>query len=350
MATNQKHPKLVVCSPHDLYFACEIEVQLFNLRQWGYTEGMVILVYEDNKEERERFKEYWIKLINRYTEVSFYFYENPNLKQLQKTYPQICRPWMLSEFWKQHPMMQTETFLYLDSDVLITKSIDWEPLMQGDTCYLSRTDYIGAKYFDSKIKDVMFHKQQDYKNLDVLGRCCQIVGVDKQLVIDNEEHTGGCQYLLKNIPIGFWEDVMKHCIELRLYTMDINRQYFLTEEKGLQSWAIGDMNGLLWNLWKRGMKTECPEVMDFCWASSPISRYDECSIFHNAGISGKVMEIDGKKQRMFNKADIRFRTSSVAFFDITDFGELSQDYCSYKYVEAIRNVNNPICMTSKYIY
>lgn len=345
-----KHPTFIVASPHDLYFACECEIQLSNLRQWGYTEGMVVLVYEDDKEERNKFREYWIKLMERYTEVKFYFYDNPNFKQLQTVYPQICRPWMLSQYWKQHPEMEKEIIFYLDSDVLITKPIDWELLMADYTCYLSRTDYIGAKYFDSKIKDVMFHKQQEYKTLDVLGKCCAIVGVDKQTVIDNEFYTGGCQYLLKNITVDFWEDLTKNCIELRLYTMDINRQYFLSEEKGLQSWAIGDMNGLLWNLWKRGMKTECPEALNFSWASSPITEYDKCSIYHNAGIASKYLKVDGKTHRMMWKADSRFRNNNISFFNIDNWGELSQDYCHIKYVEAIQQVQNPICKVKTNYY
>lgn len=351
MATqSNKHPKFIVCTPHDLYFCAEVEIQLFNLRQWGYTEGMIILVYEDDKEERELYKEYWIKLLNRYTEVSFYFYDNPNLKQLQKTYPQICRPYMLAEHWKLFPELQKEVIFYLDSDVLITQPINWEPMMSDDICYLSRTEYIGAKYFESKIKDVMFHKQQQYNAADVLGKCCQIVGLDKQLVIDNEDCTGGCQYLLKNIDSTFWEDLMKSCIELRLYTMNVNREYFLSEEKGLQSWAIGDMNGLLWNLWKRGIKTECPDELNFSWASTPIEKFDTCKIFHNAGITAKVQELGGKKQRVFNKSDIRFRTSSMTVFDITNWGEISEEYCGHYYVEAIKAVQNPICTTSSKNY
>lgn len=345
----QNSPTFIVCTPHDLYFAAEVELQLINFRKFGYTKGMYILVYEDDKEEKEGFKGYWIKLQERYTEVTFTYYSNPNLKQLQKSYPQICRPFMLAELWKTYPELKNRYIMYIDSDVLFTKPLIWEDYLQDGTCYMSKTDYIGYEYFASKRKDVMFHKKQEYDRLDILGKLSQIVGVDKQVVQDNEVYTGGCQYLLTGIDAQFWEDVMKHSIEIRLYTLAINQEYFISEEKGLQSWCA-DMWALLWNLWKRGIKTECPASLDFSWASSPIARYNDCAIFHNAGISGKIQEIAGKKERVFYKGDIRFRTSSITFFDISDYGVLSQDYCSKMYVQAIQEVKDPICVTESYIY
>lgn len=341
--------RVIICSPHDLYFCAEVECQLNNLRQFGYTQGMHILVYEDDKEERDRFREYWVKLMERYIEVSFYFYDNPGLKKMQTFYPQISRPFMLSKHWELHPYLQHEVILYIDSDVILSKPIDWKPLLQDNICYLSKTNYIGAKYFENKSKDVLFHKKAEYTQRDILGECCRIAGIDKQLVIDNENISGGCQYLLKNIDSNFWKEVMELCIQIRLYLMEINRQFFMSEEKGFQSWCA-DMWAMLWLLWKRGTVTACPEVMAFSWASDPIENYSKHAFFHNAGVSGKIFEKDGVKHRMFHKADLRLRTSSIAVFDITDWGELSQDYCSYMYVKAIEDVKDPICRTTKTHY
>lgn len=337
---------IFVATPHDLYFAAEVEVQLNNFRKFGYTKYMQILVFEI---DGGPYREYWDKLAERYTEVQFYFYEIPAIKNLLVIYPQVCRPAMLKLHYTRFPELEKQTIWYIDSDVLLTKPIDFSKYLNDDICYLSKTDYISHNYFDSKRKDVWPFRLAAYDQRDVLQELCQIVGVDKQVVIDNVDSTGGCQYLLKGINSSFWTDLEKNCIELRLAALNLNAEFFPSEEKGLQSWAIGDMCGLLWNLWKRGLQVQCPDEFDFNWASTPIEEYDEHAIFHNAGVSGKWMEMNGEKVKMFHKGDIRLRTSSLTFFDLT-YQDITDKYCTCKYVEAIMDVKDPICVTKRTEY
>jgi hypothetical protein len=42
-------------------------------------------------------------------------------------------------------------------------------------------------------------------------------------------------------------------------------------------WAV------LWNAWLRGNETKVTPELDFCWATDTINRWEETSIFHNAG-------------------------------------------------------------------
>lgn len=338
---------IVVCTPHDLYFASEIEIQLNNFRKFGYSHLMQILVFEIDDAS---YRHYWDKLAERYSEVQFFFYALPGLRNLLIAYPPVCRPSMLRSHYNRFPEMSKKTIWYIDSDVLLIKPIDFSKYLNDDICYLSKTDYISSTYFENKKKDVLPFKRQLYETRDILLELCRIVGVDKQVVIDNEPHTGGCQYLLKGIDADFWEDLERNCIELRLHCLNLNAEFFVSEEKGLQSWAIGDMCGLLWNLWKRGKTVRCPDEFDFVWASSPIEKYDGCSIFHNAGVSSREMEFNGKKHLMLNKSDLRFRTSNSTFFDIQYWGNITPDYCTIKYLEAIQDVIDPICITDKTRY
>lgn len=337
---------IVVCCPHDLYFATEIEIQCNNFRKFGYSHLMQILVFEIDDAP---YRDYWDKLAERYNEVQFFFYALPGLKNLLVVYPPVCRPAMLKTHYKRFPKMSEKTIWYIDSDVLLIKPIDFSKYLNDDICYLSKTDYIGAKYFENKKKDVLPFKLPLYETRDILNELCRIVGIDKQVVVNNEDYTGGCQYLLKGIDSDFWADLERNCVELRLHCLNFNAEFFISEEKGLQSWAIGDMCGLLWNLWKRGKVVVCPEEFNFVWASSPIENYETCSIFHNAGISKKYMEMNGEIHKMFNKAEVLFRTSSLTFFDMK-YDSITEDYCTIKYVEAINSVENPICVTKSIIY
>ncbi len=342
-----KELTILVSVPYDLYFAAEIEVQATNFRKWGMLDKTHYLIFElgDNK-----YKSYWKSLEVKFPEAKFFYYNGEEIKNLPVIYPPVIRPHCLKKHFKQYPELENNVLLYLDGDVLFASKPDFSQYMGDDVCYLSKTNYISPTYFSNKRDDVFHFKLEEYDRRDILQELCNSVGIEKQVVLDNEEHTGGCQYILKGINAEFWEELEKTCIELRLQCLHINAAFFPSEEKGLQSWAIGDMCGLLWLLWKRGKVVNTPEYMDFSWSSSPIEKYTEHVFFHNAGVASKEMTLDGKKHRLFHKSDIRFRSSTLTFFDITEWGEISKDYCSIKYIDAIKEVENPICITNKYVY
>lgn len=338
---------ILVSVPFDLYFASEIEVQATNFRKWGVLNKVHYLIYEQGENV---YKHYWDKLEQKFPEAKFFFYNGDEIKNLTVIYPPVIRPNCLKKHFKLYPELEQHVLLYMDGDVLFTSTPDLEQYINDDICYLSPTDYISPTYFTSKRKDVFHFKLEEYDRHDILKELCNIVGIDKQTVIDNEPYTGGCQYILKNINAEFWEELERVCIELRMHCLQLNAAFFPSEEKGLQSWAIGDMCGLLWLLWKRGLCTRTPDSMKFSWSSSPIELYDKHLFFHNAGVASKEMVLTGKKHRLFHKSDLRFRTSTLTFFDIKNWGEISTDFCSYKYVDAIKEVNDPVCVTEKYTY
>jgi hypothetical protein len=45
-------------------------------------------------------------------------------------------------------------------------------------------------------------------------------------------------------------------------------------------WAV------LWNGWLKGNETKVVPEMDFSWATDPKNRWEETTIFHNAGVTG----------------------------------------------------------------
>ena len=341
-----KKVKFIVSVPFDLYFASEIEVQCHNFRKFGYSQFLHVLVYEtgDNK-----YWEYWNRLAERYKEVGFFFYRDDSIKNLIKTYPSYIRPFSLKKHWEVHPELEYYNIVYLDGDVIFTKPIDFSKYLHDNICYMSRTDYIDANYFANKIKDVLPFRIAEYQKVDILNDMAALAGISKQTVIDNVENTGGCQYILKGITSEFWEELCDLCVKINLYAKDVNRRFFSSEEKGFQSWALGDMCGLLWLLWKNGKETRCPEEFDFSWSSNPIAEYEKHAFFHNAGVTSMYMELNGKKEKMFAKGDLRFRSNTLTFFDL-EYEGLSKDYCSYKYVEAIKEVEDPICKTNKLLY
>lgn len=341
-------PRIIICCPFDLYWIAEVEVQLTNFRKYGYSQHTSYLVFEQGE---NLYKDYWDKLELKFPEASFYFYQGDRgTRNLIAVYQPVSRPFCLKKHWERFPQLQQETILYMDSDVLFSRELDFSAYMTDDICYASQTPYIGVQYFNNKAKDVYLHKQQDYSQIDVIERLGAAVGINKQTIVDNDQHVGGCQYILKNIDSLFWATLMEDCIKLRMTALQLNAEFFPSEDLGLQSWAIGDMCGLLWGLWKRGKELRTPDALSFSWASSPIEEYDKCVFFHNAGIYAKVHTIDGVDHKMFHKGDLAFRQSKITFFDIEEYKNISPYYCSCKYVEAIREVKDPVAITDKLVY
>lgn len=334
---------IIAAVPQDLSFAWETEIFLDNIEKI-YNNTIKTTIIIGTHKGTERYQEYWDLLSQRYNQVEFKFYSIDHLKKIISVYPPIMRPYVLKCYWKDNPQVSKECIFYCDTDIIFTKPFNFEKYLADDINYLSKTNYISASYFYNKIKDSFPFKRKEYEERDIFGGACRLVGLLPSTVEENEENTGGCQYILKNIDYQFWEDVEKDCVHLRMYFQEINREFFSSEESGFQSWAIGDMCGVLWNLWKRGYKTICPEEMNFSWATSPIENWTKNAIYHNAGVTGLYLDKE-EKRKAFNKSDLIFRTSLKTPFDIDEWKDLDTEHCGYNYVQLIKQFKNPICTT-----
>jgi hypothetical protein len=276
--------KFVCAQPDDAYYTWQVHLWLESLKELNLCNKAIVLVYIPgfrlpNKK--------WKEIEALYPEAEFAYYrdsENEITKYLGIYIP-VLRPWVLEKYWRDHPEMKDETVVYIDCDTYLTDKLKIDHLIEDDINYLSDTNsYINAKYFDSKLKDVLPAKLEDYKKIDVLGDLAKVIGISREIAEANNEHSGGAQYILKNIDADFWADVKKDCITIRSYLMAINKQYFESENKGFQSWCA-DMWAVLWNLWKRERTTRNAKELEFSWASDPIEKVYRLGIFHNAGIT-----------------------------------------------------------------
>jgi hypothetical protein len=330
-----KELKIVTAQPNDLYFCWQLRVQLHNLRKYGLSDKYTALIWHhDDRAGKQVFFDEWNQLINDYPEAEFVTYqdETGELSRLIKmmNYIPLLRPWLLSKYFKDRPELSDYAILYMDSDVVFTKKPNFDDLINDQTCYLSDTkSYIAASYFDSKEKDVLPEKLEDYKKIDVLDELMKEFGLDRGDAIFNEDGSGGAQYLLKNIDAEFWQDVFSGCIKVLMNLRSVNRRFFANEDKGFQSWCA-DMWSILFNLWKMKYNTSCPWEMDFCWATDPIGKWDQVQIYHDAGATSRNHD----NAVLFHKREAKYINNiSTPFED--DLSDVSKKYCSSKYVEEI---------------
>lgn len=277
-----KEIKFIQACPDDDYYLWQVQLWLESLKDIGFLKDTISLVFTPKTRE---FNQKWRELEKLYPEAEFHFYKDVDgISKLIPIYIPILRPYVLMKYFKEHPEMSEKAIFYCDSDVLFTENFNIEKYISNETCYVSNTlSYINASYFDSKIKDVIPEKLEQYRKRDILGEACKLVGISREIAENNNLDSGGAQYLLKNIDYKFWEKVITDCIRIRLHLQQVNKEFFENENKGFQGWC-SDMWAVLWNLWLNNQMVKIVPEMDFAWSSDPISKLDKVGIFHNAGI------------------------------------------------------------------
>jgi hypothetical protein len=282
-----KDLKFICAQPDDVYYTWQVHAWLESLRAIGHSDKAIVLVYTPS------FREYngkWEKVKELYPEAQFAFYKDSgDVSQQLGTYIPVLRPYVLMKYYQEHPEMSAKAVFYCDCDILFTDKFNVDEYINDDVCYLSDTNsYINATYFDSKIHQVKPDKLEEYKTRDILAELTSMIGISREIAEANNEHSGGAQYFLKNVDANFWHKVMNDCIIIRKYLQYINRQFFVSEEAGFQSWCA-DMWAVLWNLWLRDIETKNIPEMEFSWASDSIEKVERLGLFHNAGITQQNM-------------------------------------------------------------
>ena len=283
-----KDLKYVCVQPDDTYYTWQVHLWIESLKKRGESHKAIVLIFIPNFREKNP---KWQQIIDLYPEAEFHFYKDEHdVSNLLGIYIPVLRPYTLWRHWKEHPELSDKAIMYCDSDILFTETFNVDDLIDDDVCYLSDTlSYINADYFDSKIRDVLPEKLEEYKTRDVLAEVGSLVGISRETAKKNNLHSGGAQYLLKNIDASFWSKVMNDCIIIRTYLQKINKEFFENENKGFQSWCA-DMWAVLWNLWIREKEVLVVDPMGFSWSPDPISKLKTHPILHNAGIISTHMD------------------------------------------------------------
>ena len=283
-----KELKYICAQPDDTYYTWQVHLWLESLRERGDSDKAIVLIFIPKFRERNP---KWDQVTTLYPEAEFAFYKDADdISSLLGIYIPILRPYVLWRYFKDHPDMSSKAIFYCDSDILFTEQFDIQQFVDDDINYLSDANsYINAKYFDSKVKDVLPNKLEEYKTRDILSEIASVVGISREIAEAHNDHSGGAQYLIKNIDANFWKKMMTDTIVIRSYLLKVNKEFFENENKGFQSWCA-DMWALLWNLWLRQAETRVIDEMGFSWAPDPIIKLNTHPILHNAGITSTKMD------------------------------------------------------------
>lgn len=328
--------------PSHPYFSWQALLWLQSLRDIQESDGAQVILYH---EEGTELPKQWVKLALLYPEARIHVYEDNTMKNLLPIYPPLIRPFALSKHFEKYPDLEKKAIFYTDCDILFTGRINLTPFLNDDIHYLSDTSsYLGAKYMIEKVDQAIPLKLEELKGRDPLKEVADIVGIDKQIIIDNQQNTGGAQYLLKDITPAFWQKVLNDTIAIRIHLMNINRSYYPSEEKGYQSWCA-DMWGVLYNLWQRGDVTRTPKELDFAWSTDTINVLDNIKILHNAGVTGdskiRTRQKDENGEHIHIEAPAFYKgrfhkgespLSDMDYLNAVADSPITKDFCNHTYV------------------
>jgi hypothetical protein len=291
--------KYICAQPAIQYFGWQIDVLLYSFKNVGVNLEDVHVICAIHGE----IDPYFDTLMKKYPGVLFSFYEDT--REYRDYIPSI-KQHLLYKHYSAFPELENETIFLIDADICLTKPIDFSGLLDDNVWYVSDTvSYLGYDYIKSKGKDIM----------DAMFK---YGGISEDIVKSMNNAAGGAQYLYKNVKKEFWKEVVDVSHEIYKNVSVISEEKKQRDEDyfPIQIWTA-EMWAMLWVAWKKGIMTSVHRNLDFCWATDPVEKWHQTSIFHNAGVTDAESGMFFKGKYIDNFPDLNL--------------DISKDKCSYRY-------------------
>lgn len=302
--------KYICAQPATQYFGWQIDAMLYSFVSTGVRmeDVHVVSAIENGIDP------YFNKLIEKYPGVVFSFYEDT---REYKGYIPSIKQHLLYKHFTAFPYLEKQAIFLIDADVAFTKPLNLDHLLIDDVWYVSDTvSYIGYDYIKSKGEDIL---QSMLKSADI----------SEDIVRSNQNGSGGAQYLYKNVNANFWKDVVDMSHKIYLDTTEISREKKKLDPSyhEIQIWTA-EMWAMLWVAWKRGIMTCVSKQLDFCWATDLVHRWNECAIFHNAGVTKENSKLFLKSEHILSlppdNLDVDERFCSRRYYNLVKSAVLTK--------------------------
>lgn len=236
-------------------------------------------------------------------------------ERYNKSYIPSIKPYLISK-WLQLNEDYGKMFFLHDSDIIFRELPKIDELINDDVCYMSDTiGYIGYDYLINCCE--RYEKQhENTEKGQLLKEMCDVIGVDVDVVKENQKNSGGGQYIIKNTNPELWDKIYKDSIRLYKQILNYEKRFPINNGR-IQSWTA-EMWSLLWNLWLYGFNTKISDKLSFSWATDNVSKYEKHPILHMAGIT------DGMKKTKFYKGE---------FINVDPIIKLKNDENYFDYVD-----------------
>jgi hypothetical protein len=318
----------VSAQPDVPYFIWQIKIYVNNFIEKGINPNQIHVVLGIVKvngkpsEESIKLKDLGINV--------YHFIDERN----KKTYIPSIKPYLISKWIKLNSDYGKLFFLH-DADIIFNKLPNFNKLINDDICYLSDTiGYIGHNYIiDCCDRYEKAHPKSEKGQL--LKEMANIVGVSVDVIKDNQENSGGGQYLIKNTTFEIWDKIYEDSTNLYDQMLDYQKRFPISPGE-IQFWTA-EMWSLIWNLWMYNYKTKITNELDFSWATDSLKVYEKRPILHMAGVT------EDMKFKKFYKGD---------FINVDPIEMLKKDYNHFDFIEnnstTVKYVDNIKSYIKKY--
>lgn len=285
--------KILLAQPATLRFQWELEVLLTNLKK--FTDMEVVLLFKQKQFTVP------IYLREKYGCSVFTFPDDRD----DKGYIPSIRPYLLWQFFKQHPEMQEEQWFYIDSDIIFREWPDFTTL-----------PFDPIKVYGA---DVSKYLSYDYvvkcdRGPEIAAKMAEICGI---AVKDMQGLPGiGAQLVLSSTTAAFWER--------SYYDSNAIYNYLFPMTTNIQKWTA-EMWAQQWGWVREAKQLVVSPELSFSRPTDNIDVWDKHKIMHNAGVTGSG--------EMFFKGEWADKSPFGS-----DFSKINPNKVSAEYVKAIQAV------------
>jgi hypothetical protein len=312
----------VTAQPDVPYFHWQVKIYVHNFTSLGVNPNDIHVVFStlgNNKlsEAANSLKELGIN-------VHTYKDERTN-----KTYIPSIKPYLISKWLEQYPQFGNCFFLH-DADIIFRELPNFDELLNDNISYLSDTiGYIGYEYIMDCCR--RYEKQHPTTNQgQLLQEMCDVIGIDVNIVKDNQLNSGGGQYIIKNTDHKLWEKIYNDSTPLYSQMLDYQKRYPINPGQ-IQFWTA-EMWSVLWNLWLYGIETKITKELDFSWATDNIDVYNKKPILHMAGVTDNLKLTKFYKGEYINIDPIQKLKETPNHFDYID-----KNNATIKYIDVMKS-------------
>lgn len=318
--------KFICVQPRLVYYAWQLEVMINNFIKLGIDANDINILLACSLDPNDRTNQRDVvdlfdKLVLNFKDVNFFFYKDT---RVNPCYISSIRPNILKQHFTQFPELKGDAIFYHDCDIVFSKKPDLSNFIDDDIWYVSDTvGYIGASYILSK-------------GLDVYNKMCNIIGIDVDIPKNQEQNSGGAQYLMKNLTSEFWQKVEGDSEKLYSYFLEDEPRKMAMNPSyhPIQKWT-SDMWSVLWNAWFFKNEVKVDKYFDFTWANEPIDNWDKNFIYHNAGVVGP--------------GESFFKGGYVNSLPYSVIDTFNPNLASYNYYKEIIETGKNSCLTNNSI-
>ena len=233
----------------------------------------------------------------------------------KKNYIPSIKPYLISQ-WIQTNSDHGKLFFLHDADIMFRELPNFEELLKDDVCYLSDTiGYIGHDYIVDCCGRYERQHPSSEKN-QLLNEMASVIGIDVDTIKQNQENSGGGQYLIKNTNTELWDKIYRDSSPLYEQMLNYHQKFPISPGE-IQFWTA-EMWSLLWNLWLYGHKTKVIKDLDFSWATDSVDVYEQKPILHMAGVTEDLKSSKFYKGEYINVDPIEKLRENPNHFDYID--------------------------------